>query len=176
MNLNTYSVQGELLESCITPLQWDWKWTEDNAGPTIFERAGVQGVAAPKYDDTLCSGCSFVPNIVNILVLSAFQGKLLPDPLPNVEILNGKKMQARAGFDATVLIGQCINQVNLGNPNIQRAISVNGCPPDYSAIISALREAGLAVEGGAYATYLRQQCEKYSGKPEFSWIFFGYED
>jgi len=66
-------------------------------------------------------------------------------------------------------------QANLGNPYINHAIKVTGCPPDYSAITAALIEAGVSIEENAYMTYLRQQNEKYEGKPEFSWEFFGRE-
>ena len=106
LDLSNVDVRGEDLESLVTPLKWDWSWTEDNTGPTAFERAGVQGVTVPKYDETLCSGCSQVPNMVNVLVLSAFQGKNAPVPLPSVEVLNGKKMLASPGHDSTILVGR----------------------------------------------------------------------
>ena len=101
LDLNDYAIKGAVLENHVKPLKWDWGWTKDNTGPSIFEKFGISGTAVPKYDETLCSGCSPFANMVNILVLSAFQGQ----PLPRVEILNGKKMQARPGYDKTVLIG-----------------------------------------------------------------------
>ena len=43
----------------ITPLKWDWTWTEDNTVTGhLFRNFGITGVALPKYDNSLCSGCS----------------------------------------------------------------------------------------------------------------------
>jgi len=168
LNLSDYDIRGETLEDHIKPLKWDWGWTKDNTGPSIFEKFGVTGVAVPKYDETLCSGCSPFANMVNILVLSAFKGR----PLPRVEILNGKKMQARPGYDYTVLIGQCIIKANAGNANIRKAIKVKGCSPDPQDVMAALREAGLDINEMAYWGYLKQQGEKYDGLDGYSWDFY----
>jgi Ni,Fe-hydrogenase III small subunit len=128
----------------------------------------VTGTAVPKYDETLCSGCSPFANMVNILVLSAFKG----DPLPKVEILNGKKMQARPGYDNTVLIGNCIITANKGNPHIRKAIKVTGCPPNPNDVIAALREAGIDINEGTYWAYLKQQADKYDNQDAYSWDFY----
>jgi len=122
----------------------------------------------PKYDETLCSGCSLFANMVNILVLSAFKGR----PLPKVEILNGKKMQARLGYDKTVLIGDCITRANRENANIRQAIKVGGCPPEPQDVIAALKEAGLDIHEQTYWGYLKQQGEKYDHKDGYSRDFY----
>ncbi len=168
LHLADYNVTGEVLTDHVQPLKWDWGWTQDNTGPSIFGKFGVTGTAVPKYDETLCSGCSPFANMVNILVLSAFKG----DPLPKVEILNGKKMQARPGYDNTVLIGNCIITANKGNPHIRKAIKVTGCPPNPNDVIAALREAGIDINEGTYWAYLKQQAEKYDNQDAFSWDFY----
>jgi len=173
LDLTKYTVKGELLANHITPLKWDWEWTKDDTGPSGFERLGIKGIGVPKYDETMCSGCSLMSNIVNILVLSAVQGKPAPVLLPKIEILNGKKRQARAGYDATVLIGNCIAAANARNPHVRKALKVAGCPPEYLDIVATLRNAGLDVKDNAYADALRQKLAKYTGKPEFSMTFFG---
>jgi Ni,Fe-hydrogenase III small subunit len=168
LNLQDYEIRGEELENHIKPLKWDWGWTKENTGPAIFEKFGVTGTAVPKYDETLCSGCSPFANMVNILVLSALEGK----PLPRIEILNGKRMQARPGYDTTVLIGNCIIKANRENVNIRKAIEVKGCPPDPTDVISALREAALHVSESAYWGYMKQQGEKYDNQDGYSWDFY----
>ena len=168
MNLSDCDIRGEKLENHIKPLKWDWGWTKDNTGPSIFEKFGVTGVAVPKYDETLCSGCSPFANMVNILALSAFKGQ----PLPKVEILNGKKMQARPGYDKTILIGQCIIKANESNENIRKAIRVRGCPPDPRDVMAAMREACLDINELAYWGYLKQQGEKYDGQDGYFWNFY----
>ena len=168
LNLGDYEVVGEALADHVKPLKWDWGWTKDNTGPSIFEKFGVSGTAVPKYDETLCSGCSPFANMVNILVLSAFKGQ----PLPRVEILNGKKMQARPGYDKTVLLGNCIIKANKENINIRKSIKVTGCPPNPTDVIAALREAELDINERAYWGYLRQQGEKYDNQDGYSWDFY----
>jgi uncharacterized protein (DUF362 family) len=168
LGLKDYAIRGEALEDHIKPLKWDWGWTKDNTGPSIFDKFGVTGVALPKYDETLCSGCTPLANMVNILVLSAFAGR----PLPAVEILNGKKMQARPGYDKTVLIGNCIIKANRENAHIRKAIEVVGCPPDAKKVIGALKEAELHIDELAYWCYLKQQGEKYDNQEGYSWDFY----
>lgn len=168
LNLSDYDLRGEKLEDHIKPLKWDWSWTADNTGPGIFAKLGVTGPALPKYDDTLCSGCSPIANMVNILVLSAHKGQ----PLPKVEVLNGKKMQARPGYDKTVLLGNCIIKANKNNPNIKEPVEVTGCPPNTPELVAALKSAGLEVNELAYVGYAKQQSEKYNGKEGYTWDFF----
>ena len=168
LNLDDYEVVGEALADHVKPLKWDWGWTKDNTGPSIFEKFGVSGTAVPKYDETLCSGCSPFANMVNILVLSAFKGQ----PLPRVEILNGKKMQARPGYDKTVLLGNCIIKANKENINIRKSIKVTGCPPTPTDVIEALRDAELDINEHAYWGYLKQQGEKYDNQDGYSWDFY----
>ena len=168
LDLDDYEIKGAVLENHVKPLKWDWGWTKDNTGPSIFEKFGITGTAVPKYDETLCSGCSPFANMVNILVLSAFQGR----PLPSIEILNGKKMQARPGYDKTVLIGNCIINVNKENVNIRKAINVKGCPPEPGAVINALKESELHINELMYWGYLKEQGEKYDKQEGFSWAFY----
>ncbi|MCX5847755.1 MAG: DUF362 domain-containing protein [Deltaproteobacteria bacterium] len=168
LNLDDYELVGEALADHVKPLKWDWGWTKDNTGPSVFEKFGVTGIAVPKYDETLCSGCSPFANMVNILVLSAFKGQ----PLPSVEILNGKKMQARPGYDKTVLLGNCIIKANKENINIRKSIKVTGCPPNSEDVIAALRDAALDINETVYWDYLRQQGEKYDNQDGYSWDFY----
>ena len=169
LNLSDYEMTGEPVDGHVKPLKWDWIWTKDNTGPGIFEKLGVTGAALPKYDETLCSGCSPIANMSNILVLSAFKGQ----PLPKVEILNGKKMQARPGYDKTVLLGNCITKANADNPNIKEAIAVKGCPPSEEDVTEALKSAGLDVNILAYHGYMKQQSEKYDGKEDYDRDLYG---
>lgn len=168
LSMDDYEIKGERLEDHVKPLKWDWGWTKDNTGPAVFDKLGVKGAALPKYDDSLCSGCSPIANMVNILALSAFKG----EPLPSVEILNGKKMQARPGYRKTILLGNCIIKANEKNPDINEALRVKGCPPAYEEVVAALREAGMNVNEAAYHGYQKQQSEKYDGKEGYTWDFF----
>jgi hypothetical protein len=132
---------------------------------------GIKGIALPKYDESLCSGCSPLSNMMNIFVMSAFN-KCPGQPLPSIEIVNGKKALARTGYEKTILLGNCIIKANEGNVNIKNRIECKGCPPAYDEVIKILRENGLDFDETSYPKYLKQQSEKYNGKAEFTWDFF----
>ena len=168
LDLADYAIRGESPNDHVKPLKWDWGWTKDNTGPSMFEKLGVSCIALPKYDETLCSGCTPHSNMVNILAVSAIKS----GSLPKVEVLNGKKMQARPGYDKTILIGNCIIKANKGNANIKKAIEVAGCPPQAEDVITALKEAELRVDELAYWGYLKQQGGKYDNQEGYSWDFY----
>lgn len=168
LDINDYDVRGEAIGDHVQSLKWDWTWDADNTMPGAFKKMGVSGVALPKYDDSLCSGCSPIANMSNILVISAFKG----EPLPRVEILNGKKMTARPGYDQTVLMGNCMIKANKDNPNVASAVAVKGCPPSEDDVVDALKSVGLDVNVLAYHGYMKQQAEKYAGKDTFDPALF----
>lgn len=168
LQLSDLDVRGASVDEHIQPLKWDWTWDEDNTMPGAFKKMGVSGVALPKYDDSLCSGCSPIANMSNILVISAFKGA----PLPEVEILNGKKMRARPGYAKTVLMGNCMIKANQDNPNINEAVEVKGCPPSEADVVDALKAVGLDVNVQAYHGYMQQQRDKYAGKADYDPALF----
>ncbi|MHA1340750.1 MAG: DUF362 domain-containing protein [Promethearchaeota archaeon] len=167
-NLADYEILGEKIEENIQKLEWDWKWNESNTGPSVFDKIGIKNIAIPKYDASLCSGCSPVVNMVNIFVLSVNK----KGALPKIEILNGKRMQARKGFEKTVLIGNCIIKANKANKNINQSIKIAGCPPSEEQIIYGLKEAGLELDESAYRDYLIKLSKKYENNPEFDYSMF----
>ncbi|MDD5126747.1 MAG: DUF362 domain-containing protein [Dehalococcoidales bacterium] len=168
LQLEAYEIKGDSLADNITPFKWDWRWNEANTGPYAFEKAGIQGISVPKYDSSLCSGCSPLVNMINVLVMSAYKGA----PFEKIEVLNGKKMQAQPGFDKTLLIGNCIIAANRANPNIKKALKVAGCPPSEEALLNGLKSAGIEIDPDAYSRFLIRQSEKYLGKPDFVKTFF----
>ena len=63
-------------------------------------------------------------------------------------------MRARPGYDASILLGNCIIRANGENPNIKEKIKVKGCPPKFKDVIAALKKAGLEINEEAYFKYL----------------------
>lgn len=163
-----FEIRGEPVEGLIKPIKWDWAWKPDNTGPRVFERMGIEGISIPKYDDTLCTGCTPLVNMSNILVISAFKGQRLP----KIEILSGKKMRARDGYDKTILIGDCIIKANKENPDINQAVELKGCPPSIEQLIDALRANGVDCDPKAYDQYTESLLHRYDGKPECDWELF----
>jgi uncharacterized protein (DUF362 family) len=160
LDYHDFAMKGQDIEAVKKPVKWDWNWNEDNTGPTIFTRMGITGVAIPKYDETLCTGCSPIVNMSNIFIISANKGK----PFGNFEVLSGKRMQARPGYAKTLLLGNCIIAANKNNPNINEAVELRGCPPSVDDLKGALTGLGVEFIDGAYDYYLNQLATKYDGK------------
>ncbi|HQL84057.1 MAG TPA: hypothetical protein PK307_17800, partial [Spirochaetota bacterium] len=89
-----------------------------------------------------------------------------------VEILNGKKMQARPGYDRTIMLGNCIIKANKGNAAVKEPIEVTGCPPSMEDVVASLKSAGFDVNEMAYLGYSKQQAEKYNGKEGYDRDFY----
>ncbi len=168
LDYRDFDLKGEDPQAVKKPVKWDWSWNDDNTGPTIFGRMGVTGVAVPKYDETLCTGCSPIVNMSNIFIISANKGK----PFGNFEVLSGKRMLARPGYDKTLLLGNCIIAANKNNPNIKEAIELRGCPPSVDDLKKALAGLGVEYVDGAYDYYMNQLATKYDGKEGYDGSFY----
>ncbi len=156
-------IAGERLSNHAMKLKWDWGWLEDNSGPTAFGRMGLQGIHYPKYDDTLCSGCSFLNNMLLILLLGSYTG----EPFDNIEFLNGKVARSQGGFAKTFLFGNCIIRANRGNAAINEAVPIKGCPPRTEDIVRILNEHGIKADFNSYVQYRTSLAARYDDQPQF---------
>lgn len=163
LDLSDIEIVGERLEDVQMPLEWDWPWQEDDSGPPAMARMGIKGVFFPKYDVTICSGCSFLNNMLLILLMGAYEGK----PFGNIEFLSGKKRLSAGGYDKTFLFGNCIERANRNNPHIREAVHIKGCPPSPETIVNTLRAHGIKADLESYRRYRQSIYERYMGKPEF---------
>ena len=145
------------------PLKWDWGWLEDNSGPTAFGQMGIKGIYYPKYDSSICSGCSFLNNMVLILLIGAYTG----EPFDSVEFLSGKTARSRGGYKKTFLLGNCIIRENRGNPAINEAVPFKGCPPRAEEIVRLLNAHGINARLEDYVRYRESLAERYTGRPQF---------
>ena len=156
-------IRGERLSDRVKKLRWDWDWLEDNSGPVAFGRQGIKGVSYPKYDDTVCSGCSFLNNLVLVLLLGAYTG----EPYGNIEFLIGKVARSQGGFAKTFLLGNCVIKQNRHNPLISEAVPIKGCPPRREDIVNILNEHGLNVDFNDYIRYRESVLARYVDRPQF---------
>ena len=156
-------IKGEILSDHVRPLKWDWGWLEDNSGPTAFGRMGISGIHYPKYDDTICSGCSFLNNMVLILILGAYTG----EPFDNLEFLVGKVARSKGGFKKTFLFGNCIIRTNRDNPCINEAVPIKGCPPRAQDIVRILKEQGINADFDNYVQYRNSLAIRYDDQPQY---------
>jgi uncharacterized protein (DUF362 family) len=156
-------VHGGSVEEYARPLEWDWKWQEDDSGPDAFKRLGITGLSFPKYDHTLCSACSYLNNLMLVSLIGAFKG----EPFGGIEFLGGKNACSGGGFNKTFLFGSCAIRANRDNPHIRESVKIKGCPPTVSGILRALNDHGITADIEAYKLYRNSQAAKYCDQSGF---------
>lgn len=155
---------GDPLRNFKKNLQWDPEWMEDGSGPVGFKEMGIEGINIPKYDNTLCTGCSFLMNPLLVMLLSLWKrGK----KSSGFEVLTGKVMQSHGGYEKTFLLGQCMIKANRSNSKIRYAIPIPGCPPTLDDLIKVFKENGVEVDLGDYLNYRKHLVERYKLNSQF---------
>lgn len=163
LDLSGIEIKGEDAGAHRTPVDYDWEWTPDNTGPVGFQRRGITGIAARKYDNTMCTGCSGRYNPVLVMLMSAYKG----EPFPGIEIVTGKKQMASQGFAKTILFGKCACDRNKNNPNIKKAIPIRGCPPDLNQFVKAMQEEWIACRYDDLLENRKRIFKLYQNRDEF---------
>jgi hypothetical protein len=171
LDIKNLEVRGEKVEDVASFHEYAFPYTEDGTLPLPLARKGIEGLSYPKYDDTLCTFCSFLGDVVLPAIVKAYPGR----PLNEIEILTGKIMDPSPGKNATILMGKCIYQAKRDHPNIKNLIAVKGCPPSHKKIYEALGEAGIDTDPDAFEDYesrIGKFMRRYADKPEFDESFY----
>jgi uncharacterized protein (DUF362 family) len=143
------------------PLQWDWEWLPDNSGPEAFGKMGISGISLPKYEHTLCTGCSYMFNPLMMLLMSTKQKEF-----DQYEILSGSIQKPSGKANKTFLFGQCQINTNKENPDCKEIIPIKGCPPSADEIEKTLKEHGIPVNRKGYIQYRMYVMSRYWKKPD----------
>ena len=137
---------GLTVEDCVLNLPADWAWANEYT-PAAFKKFGVSGVLLPKYDLSLCTGCSAVYNPLMIMLMAA--ARTVGD-LGGVEVLTGKRHDPSGQANRTLLLGNCIIKRCRKHPDAKDPVLVAGCPPKLEDIAAGLQQAGIPAELAAY--------------------------
>ena len=124
----------------------DWAWADEYT-PAAFKKFGVSGVLLPKYDLSLCTGCSAVYNPLMIMLMAAAR---TAGDLGEVEVLTGKRHDPSGQANRTLLLGNCIIKRCRKHPDAKDPVLVAGCPPKLKDIAAGLQQAGIPAELAAY--------------------------
>ncbi len=151
------TVGGPLVEDVRLDLDWDWPWL-DPYTPAAFKKYNVKGFILPKYDHTLCTGCSFIYNPLMIMGIAACAAH---DP-GGVEVLTGKAMAPTGQAKATVLLGNCMIKSRRGDQRIQQEVLVKGCPPRLKDLEQGLQKAGMKADLNTYWSFASKMGQHYS--------------
>jgi hypothetical protein len=163
LDLDSLSLKGLHPNEFKRILKWDYTWREDNTGPGNWDKLGVSGISIPKYDQTICTGCSSMYNPLLMLITSAYKGK----PFDGIEVLTGKKMKPSSGFNKTVLFGNCMIKKNRNDPNIKESVYIKGCPVAMEEIIGQLAYIGLEPDVSFFERFRESLAKRYRGKTDF---------
>ncbi|NHJ20159.1 MAG: DUF362 domain-containing protein [Candidatus Lokiarchaeota archaeon] len=171
IDLSDIEVKGERIDDLAVPHGWDFIYEKNNTLPLAYAKAGIGGISYPKYDETICTYCSFYNGVILTAIKSAWKG----EDFDNVEILTGKIMEPSEGMNKTILLGQCQYNLNKDHPNINELIAIDGCPPQPENVQNALKQAGIKVPSYIFKNLEKAPLlfmQKYQGKPEFEEEFY----
>jgi len=172
--LSDIEVIGEKIENLAEHHEWDYIYKEDDTLPLPYAKAGIEGIKYHKYDESMCTFCSFYNGIILTAIKTAWKNRS-GEPFDNIEILTGKKMEPTEGVNKTILVGQCQYARHRDHPNINELIPIKGCPPSVEDLKNALKEAGIKVPSYFFKNIDKAPLmfmQKYKGKPEFKEEFF----
>lgn len=172
-DLSDVEVFGERIEDVASHHTPDVEYVCDEKRelPKPLAKQGIEGLYYRKFDNTMCTYCSGLNGLVLTAVRQAYTG----EPWDNIEVLTGKAMEPSPGMKATILLGQCMYQKNKDHPDIQKLISVKGCPPKPQDVVQALHEAGIDADPALFEQMDKLPgffLERYKDKPEFEEAFF----
>jgi uncharacterized protein (DUF362 family) len=163
LELDGYALKGTPLAELRRPIKWDNTWREDDTGPRVWDKFGIHGVFLPKYDKTVCSGCSGLYGPILACIMLSFKGA----PFDGIEVLTGKVMTPSGKAKKTLLLGNCMIKKNRKSPKVSQAILAKGCPPSVNELFSALKACDIYPGEESYRMFRDSLVEKYKGKPEF---------
>lgn len=163
--------EGEAVKTLRRPLKWDNTWRRDDTGPRAWDRQGIRGVRFPKYDSTLCTGCSGLYSPMLVAVMTAHNGQAFNE----IEILTGKAAEPSGLANKTLLVGNCMIKANRRSPAVKEAVPAAGCPPGLDAVMRAMKSCGIRPDEKALESFLQGVAGRYHGKEEFDKGFFGVQ-
>jgi uncharacterized protein (DUF362 family) len=168
LRLDSFDLRGTPLQELKTILKWDNTWREDNTGPKAWDRMGMSGISLPKYDKTVCTGCSGLYGPILGMLMASYKGI----PFDEIEILTGKSMKPSGEARKTLLLGNCMIKKNRKDPSIKQAVLVKGCPPSFEELHDGMAECGFEANLDAYKMFRDSLMERYKGKEEFDETLF----
>ncbi len=147
-------------------LPWDWPWS-DPYTPEAYARSGVKGFFLPKYDTSLCTGCSAMFNPALVLALAAGSGRDFGQDLGGVELLCGKNAQPTGLAKTSLLMGNCIIKHLKNHPGLGRPVLVAGCPPGLDDLVKGFNQAGVPARIEAFERFMASIPRRYTPEKGF---------
>ena len=142
IDLSDVEVVGKTIESVRDPHRYQFPYTDDHTLPIALSKQGVKGLSYHQYDNTTCTYCSILTGLLPIAITYAWNSSE-GDPWDDVEVIMGKRMNPTPGKKKTILLGQCMVNKHMNNPDINEMIPIKGCPVKAENIAKAFHQAGV---------------------------------
>ena len=170
LDLSNIEVRGKSIEEMTKTHEWEFIYKENDTLPLGYARDGIKGISYRKYDESMCTFCSFYNGVVLMAIKEAYKG----EPFDDIEVLTGKVMEP-TGHKKTILLGQCQYVKNKDHPDIKELYPIKGCPPSPEEVQKILREAGIRVPSYIFKNMDKAPMlfmQKYKGREEFEEQFY----
>jgi uncharacterized protein (DUF362 family) len=170
LDLSDIDIKGEKIENFAKPHEWEFIYKKNGTLPYSYARDGVEGISYRKYDETMCTFCSFYNGVILMAIKQAWKG----EPFDDIEVLTGKVMEP-TGHQKTILLGQCQYVKNKDHPEIRELYPIKGCPPSTEEVEETLKEAGIKVPSYLFKNIDKAPLlfmQKYKGKDQFEDKFY----
>jgi len=173
LDLSDVNIVGENIEDVASYHEYDFTYVSNRNGemPRALSKQGLKGLFYRKFDETMCTYCSYLNGVLLTAIRQAWEG----EPWDNVEVLTGKAMEPTSGMNATILVGQCMYKKNKDHPNIRKLFFAKGCPPDPQELVGILNKAGINVDDSLFLQLDSLPgffMDRYEGKPDFDESFY----
>jgi uncharacterized protein (DUF362 family) len=174
IDLSDVELVGDGMEKATHFHAFSHPYVEDKKLFKLLANMGVEGLALPNVDLSLCSYCATLYSNLVFSLLMSWQGA----PWDDVEVLAGKIQQPTPGKKKTILFGKCIYDAQKDNPNIQEVIPIKGCPATRESIRKAFAQAGIELSPlfDNLPAALGFLMSVYEGRPEFEESFFTIQE
>ena len=165
------AVVGQKVNEVAASHQYAFPYNHDGTLPLAFEKKGIQGIKFHQYDSTVCTYCSPLVGMLQIIIAMTYKGQ----PFDDVEFLCGKRRRPSDDMKKSILVGQCMCRLNKDHEGPQEIVSISGCPPKPDEAAEALKSIGIEVPPSLFTDYESAAgffMERFKGRPEFDDRFF----
>jgi uncharacterized protein (DUF362 family) len=164
-------VVGKKVKDVAASHQYAFPYNQDGTLPRTFEKMGIQGLKFHKFDSTVCTYCSPLIGMLLTIIAMSYKGK----PFDDVEFLCGKRRKPSDDMKKSILVGQCMCQLNKDHAGPQEIVEISGCPPKPKEAAEALRGIGIEIPPSVltdFDTAAGFFMERFKGQTEFDDSFF----
>ncbi len=164
-------ILGEKIEDVAAFHNYTFSYNKDNTLPKAMEKMGIKGLCFHKFDSSLCTYCSALIGKLLTIIGMTYKGR----PFDDVEFLTGKRMRICSNMKKSILVGQCMCNLNKDHNGSEEIVKIKGCPPDPDQVARALKGIGIDIDSAFFTNFEMEGqffLKRIENKPEFDDSFY----